>query len=65
MSTSTEAGRLPAQFTPRFSLIRSRDFPLVPVLILGIIALVAVFANMLAPYDPEIGSLSARFRPPT
>ena len=24
----------------------------------------AIFANVLAPYDPEIGSLAARFRPP-
>jgi peptide/nickel transport system permease protein len=37
---------------------------LIPVLILGIIALVAIFANLLAPYDPEVGSLAARFRPP-
>jgi len=39
-------------------------FPLVPVLTLTVIALVAVFANFLAPYDPEIGTLTARFRPP-
>jgi peptide/nickel transport system permease protein len=25
---------------------------------------VAIFANVLAPYDPEIGTLTARFRPP-
>jgi peptide/nickel transport system permease protein len=64
MSTSTEAGRLPARFPPRFSFLRARDFPMIPVLIIGIIALVAVFANVLAPYDPEVGSLGARFRPP-
>src|SRR5262249_53758965 len=28
-------------------------------------ALVAVFANMLAPHDPEVGKLAARFRPPS
>jgi peptide/nickel transport system permease protein len=39
-------------------------FPLVPVAILAAIALVAIFANLLAPYDPEIGTLTARFRPP-
>jgi peptide/nickel transport system permease protein len=39
-------------------------FPLVPVAILAAIALVAIFANVLAPYDPEIGTLTARFRPP-
>jgi peptide/nickel transport system permease protein len=64
MSTSTQSRLVTAQFPPRFSLVRSRDFPLIPVLIIGIIALVAVFADVLAPYDPEIGSLAARFRPP-
>jgi len=39
-------------------------FPLVPVLILVGIAFVAIFANLLAPYDPEIGALGARFHPP-
>jgi hypothetical protein len=59
MSTSTELGVLPARLPARFSFIRARDFPLIPLLILGIIAFVAVFADVLAPYDPEIGSLSA------
>jgi peptide/nickel transport system permease protein len=35
------------------------------VLILVGFALVAVFANMLAPHDPEVGKLAARFRPPS
>ena len=39
----------------RFDFIRLEDFPLVPVLILVGFALVAVFANMLAPHDPEVG----------
>jgi peptide/nickel transport system permease protein len=64
MSTTTETGLLAAQLPSRFSFMRSRDFPLVPLLILGIIAFVAVFANLLAPHDPQVGSLSARFRPP-
>jgi peptide/nickel transport system permease protein len=64
MSMSTEAGLLPERFPSRFSFVRSRDFPLIPVLIIGIIALVAVFADVLAPYDPEVGSLAARFHPP-
>jgi peptide/nickel transport system permease protein len=64
MSTSTELGVLPARLPARFSFIRARNFPLIPLLILGIIAFVAVFADVLAPYDPEIGSLSARFHPP-
>src|SRR5260370_15576344 len=43
---------------------RIRGFPLIPVLILLLIAFVAVFADVLAPYDPQIGSLSLRYRPP-
>src|SRR5437016_2531028 len=43
---------------------RFSDFPIVPVMILGTIAFVAVFANQLAPHNPEIGSLTARFKPP-
>ena len=49
----------------RFDFIRLEDFPLVPVLILVGFAFVAVFANMLAPHDPEVGKLAARFRPPS
>jgi peptide/nickel transport system permease protein len=39
-------------------------FPLIPTLILLAITLVAVFADQLAPHNPEIGSLAARFKPP-
>ena len=37
---------------------------MLPTFILVGIAFVAVFANVLAPHDPEIGALAARFRPP-
>ena len=53
-----------AALPSRFDFVRIEGFPLMPVLILGGIAFVAIFANVLAPYDPEIGSLGARFRPP-
>ena len=59
-TTDVAAIRGPA----RFSLVRARDFPLVPVLIILTIALVAIFADFLAPHNPEIGSLGARFKPP-
>jgi peptide/nickel transport system permease protein len=39
-------------------------FPIIPVLILLTIALVALFAELLAPYDPQVGTLSLRYRPP-
>jgi len=39
-------------------------FPWIPTAILSTIALVAIFANVLAPYNPEVGVLGDRFRPP-
>jgi peptide/nickel transport system permease protein len=43
---------------------RVEGFPLIPTLILLLIAFVAIFADVLAPHDPQIGSLARRFRPP-
>ena len=60
MAMQTEAIDLPS----RSVFVGLEGFPFVPTLILAAIALMAVFANLLAPYDPEIGSLAARFRPP-
>src|SRR5437667_2047798 len=60
MSLRSEAASLPS----RFDFIQLEDFPLVPVLILVGLAFVAIFADVLAPYDPEVGMLAARFRPP-
>jgi peptide/nickel transport system permease protein len=54
----------PSRVSSRLSFLRLKDFPLIPALILGLIALVAIFANFLAPHNPEIGSLTARFKPP-
>jgi peptide/nickel transport system permease protein len=48
----------------RFPWLHIEGFPWTPALILGVIALVAVFADVLAPYNPEIGVLGDRFRPP-
>jgi peptide/nickel transport system permease protein len=64
MSIQTELIALPPQAPSRFVSLRLGDFPLIPALILGVIAFVAIFANLLAPHNPEIGSLTARFRPP-
>jgi len=50
--------------TPPLAFWRGKGFPLIPVLILLFIAFVAVFADVLAPYDPQVGSLARRFRPP-
>src|SRR5215467_10691628 len=66
MSTTSEVLTLPPR-TPRFAFIRGlrlSGFPLIPTAILVGIALVAIFANQLAPHNPEVGSLAARFKPP-
>jgi peptide/nickel transport system permease protein len=60
MAMHTDAVELPS----RFALARSEGFPMLPTFILVGIAFVAVFANALAPHDPEVGALAARFRPP-
>ena len=59
---STRVGTLP--LTRRFAAFRSEGFPLIPMSILGGLLFVAIFANALAPRDPEVGSLGDRFRPP-
>src|SRR5574342_134719 len=48
----------------RFPRIRIEGFPWIPALIIGVIAFAALFADVLAPYNPEIGVLGDRFRPP-
>jgi peptide/nickel transport system permease protein len=45
--------------------LRSEGFPFLPVAILVSVALLAIFADFVAPYDPEIGALGKRFRPPS
>jgi peptide/nickel transport system permease protein len=37
---------------------------MLPIAILVTLALMAIFADLIAPHNPEIGSLSQRFRPP-
>src|SRR5467141_4537170 len=64
MSIQTELIALPPSTPSRFASLRLGDFPVIPALILGVIAFVAIFANLLAPHNPEIGSLTVRFRPP-
>src|SRR6266545_1041688 len=48
----------------RFAWLRIEGFPWIPATILGVIALLAVFADVVAPYNPEVGVLGDRFRPP-
>ncbi len=68
MSTPADVIRLPSSPpTPRVAAlrrIRFGEYPVVPIVILASIALIALFANQLAPHNPEVGSLTARFKPP-
>jgi peptide/nickel transport system permease protein len=48
----------------RLAAFRSEAFPVIPTLILLSVVLLAIFANVIAPWDPEIGVLGDRFRPP-
>jgi peptide/nickel transport system permease protein len=64
MSMSSETIVLTSPLPPRVSRMRLGDLPLIPIVILATIALTAIFANVLAPHNPEVGSLTARFRPP-
>src|SRR2546422_11087242 len=48
----------------RLAAFRTEGFPLIPISILLTVMLVAIFANALAPHNPEVGVLGDRFRPP-
>jgi len=64
MTMQAEIIVAPPSFRRRAALSRLGDFPLIPTLILLGVAFVAIFANVLAPHNPEVGSLAARFKPP-
>ena len=49
---------------PRRAARRLSSFPVVPVAIIAIMVLIALGADVLAPHNPEVGSLGLRFRPP-
>src|SRR5947207_1777806 len=50
----------------RLASFRSRleGLPAFPIVILGTLALLAIFADFIAPHDPQVGLLGERFRPP-
>jgi peptide/nickel transport system permease protein len=59
-SPTTTPGTL-AGWLPK---LRTEGLPVLPIGILLILGFLAIFAELIAPYDPEIGSLSQRFKPP-
>jgi peptide/nickel transport system permease protein len=48
----------------RLAAFRREGFPLIPTTIILGFVLVAVFANVIAPHDPEVGALGERYHPP-
>ena len=49
---------------PRPATRRLSSYPVVPLAIIALMVLIALGADVLAPHNPEIGSLGMRFRPP-
>ena len=48
----------------RWASYHSEGLPVIPILILLILGFLAIFAEFVAPHNPEVGTLSLRFRPP-
>src|SRR5512145_1638105 len=48
----------------RLASFGPRGYPVVPIAIIAITALLAIFADYIAPHNPEIGVLGERFKPP-
>jgi peptide/nickel transport system permease protein len=48
----------------RLASFRIETVALIPMLIIGFVTLVAIFADFIAPHDPQVGILGARFKPP-
>lgn len=55
---------IPAALPMRTRTARMTDVPIIPSAILAIAVVVAIFADFLAPHDPQVGLLTARFKPP-
>src|SRR5256885_14122761 len=51
-------------FPGRLASFRREGWPMVPITILAVIALLAIFADVIVPHDPQVGLLGERFRPP-
>jgi peptide/nickel transport system permease protein len=48
----------------RLAAFRMEGFPYIPAAIIVTVVLTAIFAEVLAPHNPEVGILGERFRPP-
>jgi peptide/nickel transport system permease protein len=67
MSVSTAAAPSRAvgpSLASRLAAFRTEGFPTIPIVILFVLVFTAAFAEFIAPHNPEVGSLSQRFKPP-
>ena len=67
MSVSTAAAPARAvgpSLASRLAAFRTEGFPTIPIVILLVLVFTAAFAEFIAPHNPEVGSLSQRFKPP-
>jgi len=48
----------------RLAAFRTEGLPVIPIVILLVLMFTAVFAEFIVPHNPEVGSLSQRFKPP-
>ena len=58
-STAVVLAEVPRRATRRLS-----SYPVIPLAIIAAMVLIALGADVIAPHNPEVGSLGMRFRPP-
>src|SRR5437899_11429249 len=63
-ATNSRSASVILTLPSRLAFMRAEGFPLIPISILLGVLLVAIFANVIAPHNPEVGVLGDRFRPP-
>ncbi len=61
---ASRAATLPLTWPSRLASIRIEAVAMVPIIILSLVALVAIFADFIAPHDAQVGILGDRFKPP-
>src|ERR1043166_9734896 len=64
VSTAAPTRSVEVTLTSRLAAFRTEGFPTIPILILMVLMFTAVFAEFIVPHNPEVGSLSQRFKPP-
>jgi peptide/nickel transport system permease protein len=61
---ASRAATLPLTWPSRLASIRIEAVAAIPLAILGLLTFTAIFADFIAPHDPQVGMLGARFKPP-